>query len=143
MCPDLSTGSADQENLEKLFEQLPSLVNDNSHLCFRGRQLRATVRISIGSTIYYLTIEKGRIASLVKGPAIMKSWDFSICAEPQTWKKHWEIYPPPWYHDIFAMNKKGIAVIEGNLNPFMTHLQYIKDILAAPRALSHSTESSK
>ena len=136
MNPDLATGYPGQKNLEESFEQLPDLVNPNQHLCFRGRRLTAVIRVSIGPTDYYLTMEKGRIASLIKGPALLKSWAFSIRAEPEAWEKHWRAYPPPWYHDLFAMSKNGTAVIEGNLTPFMRHLQYVKDVLAAPRKLS-------
>ena len=35
----------------------------------------------------------------------------------------------------------GEAVLEGDLHPFMTHLQYFKDLLALPR-LRHSVVSS-
>ena len=42
--------------------------------------------------------------------------------------------PKPGWHDIMALSKRGVARIEGNLQPFMANLQYIKDVLAAPRA---------
>ena len=133
---DLTAGHPGQTSLEKSFERLPDLVNTNRHLCFRGRRLTATIRISIGPTDYHLRIEKGRIVSLTKRAALLKSWAFSIRAAAEAWEKHWQTYPPPWYHDLFAMSKNGTAVIEGNLTPLMAHLQYIKDVLAAPRKLS-------
>ena len=34
-----------------------------------------------------------------------------------------------------ALSKVGLARIEGNLQPFMANLQYVKDVVAAPRAL--------
>ena len=37
-------------------------------------------------------------------------------------------------HDLLAMTKRKAARVEGNLLPFMQHLQYVKDVLAAPRA---------
>jgi len=42
---------------------------------------------------------------------------------------------------LFALTKRGEAVLEGDLHPFMTHLQYFKDLLALPR-LRHSVVSS-
>jgi hypothetical protein len=33
------------------------------------------------------------------------------------------------------MNKRGHALIEGNLMPFMQNLQYFKDVLALPRQI--------
>jgi hypothetical protein len=41
--------------------------------------------------------------------------------------------PAPGYHDIFAMTKGGRARVEGNLQPLMANLRFIKDLLAAPR----------
>jgi hypothetical protein len=41
--------------------------------------------------------------------------------------------PKPGWHDLFALTKRGEAVLEGDLHPFMAHLQYFKDVLALPR----------
>ena len=41
--------------------------------------------------------------------------------------------PKAGFHDLLALTKRGEAVVEGELHPFMTHLQYFKDVLALPR----------
>ena len=41
--------------------------------------------------------------------------------------------PKPGFHDLLALTKRGEAVLEGELHPVMTHLQYFKDLLALPR----------
>jgi hypothetical protein len=41
--------------------------------------------------------------------------------------------PPPGWHDLFALSKKGVMVLEGDLQPLMANLQYVKDLLALPR----------
>ena len=41
--------------------------------------------------------------------------------------------PRPGWHDLLALTKRGEATLEGDLHPFMTHLQYFKDVLALPR----------
>jgi hypothetical protein len=41
--------------------------------------------------------------------------------------------PAPGYHDLFAMKKLGLASVDGDIIPLMTHLRYLKDLLAAPR----------
>ena len=43
--------------------------------------------------------------------------------------------PRPGWHDLFALTKRKEAVLEGDLHPFMAHLQYFKDVLALPRSL--------
>jgi hypothetical protein len=39
------------------------------------------------------------------------------------------------------LTKRGEGVLEGDLHPFMAHLQYFKDLLALPR-LDAATVSS-
>jgi hypothetical protein len=41
--------------------------------------------------------------------------------------------PRPGWHDLLALTKRKEATLEGDLHPFMTHLQYFKDLLALPR----------
>jgi hypothetical protein len=44
--------------------------------------------------------------------------------------------PEPGWHDLLAIYKRGYAQIDGDLQPLMANLQYVKDVLAAPRQLS-------
>ena len=60
---------------------------------------------------------------------------FSITAAPETWLKLLKPVPDPGTHDLMALSKVGLARIEGNLQPFMANLQYVKDVVTAPRAL--------
>jgi hypothetical protein len=41
--------------------------------------------------------------------------------------------PRPGWHDLLSLTKREEATLEGDLHPFMTHLQYFKDVLALPR----------
>ena len=41
--------------------------------------------------------------------------------------------PPPHYHDLLAMAKRGVLSIDGDLQPFMANLFYFKEMFAAPR----------
>ena len=45
----------------------------------------------------------------------------------------WKKVPTPGHNDIFAPFKRGKLKIEGDLQPFMANLLYIKDVLAALR----------
>jgi hypothetical protein len=47
--------------------------------------------------------------------------------------QHWQPMPRPGWHDLLALTKRGEAVLEGDLHPFMSNLQYFKDVLALPR----------
>lgn len=116
-----------------MFERLPELVNDNAALVWRGRYLSADVLLQSGSAPYHVDIREGRIAQVLLGPVLMRPWRFAIRAETAAWQAFWQAMPKPGYHDIFAMCKLGVASIEGDLQPLMANLRYVKEVLAAPR----------
>ena len=117
-------------------EALPKLVNDDAVLLRRGRMLTVDILLEIASTPYYVSIERGRIVRVERGPNIMRSWSFAIRGNEQAWRQFWLPLPPPHFHDLFALAKRGELRIEGDLYPLMTHLLYFKGVLAAPRRLS-------
>ena len=49
------------------------------------------------------------------------------------WAEYWQPAPRPGWHDLLALTKRREAMLEGDLHPFMAHLQYFKDVLALPR----------
>ena len=124
---------AGAERVVRLFAELPALVNSNPDLVRRGRFLTCDVELGIGATVLAVRIENGHIASVTCGPFLLKSWDFAIRMAADTWLKFLAPVPEPGWHDVMALTKRGAARIEGNLQPFMANLQYIKDVLASPR----------
>jgi len=118
------------------FERVPTLVNDDAWLCHRGRFLSVELLVGIGSVPYYLGIERGRISVCDRGPLLMRGWRFAVRGTADAWRRHWEAMPPPHHHDIFALAKRGLVTIEGDLHPLMANLFYFKDVLAAPRRLA-------
>ena len=119
-----------------MIERLPELVNNDSVLIRRGRFLSDTFMIEVGSEQYLLRIHAGKIESVEKGPFVMRSWRFSIRASEETWQRFWRKIPDPGYHDIFALLRKNRIALEGDLQPLMANLLYIKLLLAAPRSLA-------
>ena len=63
----------------------------------------------------------------------MLSWRFSIRASVETWEAFWQPVPSPGYHDLFAMTKSGDAIIEGDIQPLMANLRYVKEVLETLR----------
>ena len=55
-------------------------------------------------------------------------------ASRDAWEKLWSPKPLPGFTDIFALVKKKLLRIEGDLHPFMSHLLYFKGVLAAAAA---------
>jgi hypothetical protein len=64
----------------------------------------------------------------------MPCWRFGYTASSRAWTEYWRPEPRPGWHDLLALTKRGEALLEGDLYPFMTHLQYFKDLLALPRS---------
>jgi hypothetical protein len=118
-----------------MVEHLPDLVNSDASLLRRGRYLTADIMIEIGSQPYYLSIERGRVGAFQRGPLVMRSWSFAVRGSEAAWQTFWQPFPPPNFHDIFALAKHGEFRIEGDYRLLLTNLLYFKGLLAAPRAL--------
>jgi hypothetical protein len=115
------------------FQQLPELVADDKNLLRRGAYLTVEFMVEIGTVPFYLSIAGGRLVALERGPELMRPWTFAFRATVEAWSRFWQPVPEAGWHDIFALMKRKQASIEGDLRPFMANLQFIKDLLAAPR----------
>jgi len=118
-----------------MLESLPELVNDDPVLLRRGRFLSTRFLVGIGETEYLVDVREGRIERVARGPFVMPSWCFALRGGADAWSQFWKKIPPPGYHDLFALDKRGLLTIEGDLHPLMANLFYIKGVLAAPRRL--------
>jgi hypothetical protein len=114
-------------------DELPERVNGNAALVRRGRFLSTTFLVGIGETECLVRIAEGRIAEVRHGPFTMPSWRFALRAPEAAWQRFWEKVPPPGYNDLLALLRRGELKIEGDLQPFMANLLYMKAVLAAPR----------
>jgi hypothetical protein len=133
MMPSQASTSND---LAAMIEHLPDLVNGDAALVRRGRTLTVDVLIEIGAAPYYLSIAAGRIARIERGPLLTRSWSFAIRGSEHAWRQFWLPMPPPHFHDLFALAKRGEFRIEGDFYPLMSNLLYFKDVLSAPRRLA-------
>jgi hypothetical protein len=115
------------------FAGIPALLERTPALIVRGRFLDCECLIGPMDHPFHATIRGGRIADLTPAPVLMRSWRFSYRASSPAWAEYWQPAPPPGWHDLLALTKRGEAVLEGDLHPFMAHLQYFKDVLALPR----------
>lgn len=130
MSSDIGTNVRDDEAVCSRF------VNAARHF----RQTRAanfSAMIGFGSCQQLLKIENGAVVSAKDLTSLrpLASWDFAIAAPSDAWLRFWEPMPAAGWHDLFALTRHGRMRIEGNLHPFMAHLQFVKDLLASPRAM--------
>lgn len=125
--------AAATEHVVKRFEALPGLVAADADLVRRGRFLTCDFEIGVGRVPLSVSVVDGEVKAVARGPFLLKSWAFAVRAEPDIWEALLAPVPAPGVHDLMALSKRGLARIEGNLQPFMANLQYIKDVLAKPR----------
>ena len=127
----LSASAADA--VTTAFADIPALLEQTPALIARGRFLDCECRLGPTGHPFHASIRAGRIVDLIPAPVLMRSWRFAYRASPAAWAAYWQSAPQPGWHDLLALTKRGEAMLEGDLHPFMAHLQYFKDLLALPR----------
>ena len=130
----MNAASLDEQELSTRFlDAMRSRVNADPHRVWRGRTLTTDCLVQIGSTAFLLQIERGRMRECLTEIPLLCPWTFAVRGTVRAWASLWQDPPPPGWHDLFALSKRGEMSFEGNLHPFMAHLQYIKDVLTLPR----------
>tara|TARA_Y100000588_G_scaffold204925_1_gene218699 strand:+ start:1038 stop:1418 length:381 start_codon:yes stop_codon:yes gene_type:complete len=122
-------------NSNEVMTRLPALVNQDTALIRRGRWLSNVFLVEVGTTQFLVHVDKGRLLKVEHGPFVMPSWSFAVRASESVWQRFWQPLPAPGDNDIFALRKTGEMSVEGNLQPLMANLIYIKQVLAMPRVL--------
>lgn len=120
-------------DVTKAFTQLPTMVERDTALIQRGRFLDVDCLLGSTAHAFHVSIRAGRIIDMTPAPVLMRSWRFAYRATPQAWIAFWEPMPKAGWHDLLSLTKRGEAMLEGDIQPFMTNLQYFKDLLALPR----------
>jgi hypothetical protein len=126
-------GGLDNDRLAAVFEQVPRLLDDDAALVRRGGFFDARFQVGIGVVPFDVVVSAGRVTSLARGPFVMRSWRFAVRGTPEAWWRLWQPVPDPGWHDLFALTKRGHMVLEGDLQPLMANLQYVKDLIVLPR----------
>jgi hypothetical protein len=117
-----------------MFDGLAERVNGNAALVKRGRHVSCSMLIEAGDERHLVRIREGAVAEVAKGGLLMSNFTFALRAPREAWEKFLEAKPPPGFTDVFALQRKKLLRIEGDLHPFMANLLYFKDVLAAVRA---------
>jgi hypothetical protein len=126
----------DDERTAVIFAQIPRLLAADTDLVRRGAFFDARFQIGIGAIPFDVVVIAGNITQFERGPFLMRPWRFAVRATAEAWGRFWQPVPEPGWHDLFALTKRGHAALEGDLQPLMANLQYLKDLLALPRRLS-------
>jgi len=129
----ISTTDVTDAAVIQAFAAIPALLDQAPALIVRGRFLDCECLLGPSGHPFHASIRQGRIVDLAPAPVLMRSWRFSYRASSAAWAEHWQAAPRPGFHDLLALTKRGEAVLEGDLHPFIANLQYFKDVLALPR----------
>jgi hypothetical protein len=129
-------GDFDNNRLATAFEQLPRLLADDPDLVRRGAFFDARFEVGIGAIPFDVVVAAGKVTSLERGPFVMRSWRFAVRGTAEAWGRLWQPVPDPGWHDLSALVKRGTASLEGDLQPLMANLQYVKDVLVLPRRIA-------
>jgi hypothetical protein len=116
-----------------MIEQLADKVNANAALVRRGQYLDTTFLLQVGPDSWLVTIEKGRIAAVVRQTSTIGDCAFALRASREAWTEFWQRIPKPGFHDLIALSKFRHLSVEGDIKVFMSHLRYFKDVLASLR----------
>ncbi len=119
-----------------MLDQLAARVNGDQNLIRRGKHVTTTFLFQIDNADHLISVHEGKIIGIKAGPFITPNYSFALRASREAWDKLWSPTPIPGYTDIFALVKKRLLRIEGDLHPFMSNLLYFKGVIAAaaPRA---------
>ncbi len=121
------------DEVAAVLQRLPELVNGREPLVRRGRFFSGEFLIEADGVPVHVKVIEGRVETVETGPFRMRAWRFAIRAEADAWGRFWEPVPAPGYHDVIAMCRLGVARLEGDLQPLMANLRYVKEVLASPR----------
>ena len=122
-------------SVRRAIGRLPELVEGDEGWTFRARGMTLDVMLASGRDRFYVPVRSGRVGPVAEGSQILRSAALAFAAEPEAWLAHWRPVPAPGDHDLLALVKDERMAIEGDMTLLMRHLQNLKDLLAAPRAL--------
>jgi len=117
-----------------MLEQLADRVNGDAALVRRGRHFTGAFLVEARPRGWLVHVLRGRIERVEEGPFVMPSWRFALRADEASWQRFWRPRPAPGDHDLLALVRRGLMKFEGDLQPLMANLLYIKGVLEAPRA---------
>jgi hypothetical protein len=129
----MTSSSASDAAVIEIFAEIPAMLERTPDLVLRGRMLSCECLLGPADRPFHVSIRDGAIVDMTPAPVLMRSWRFAYRASFAAWQEYWQPMPRAGWHDLLALTKRNEATLEGDLHPFMTHLQYFKDLLALPR----------
>ena len=118
-----------------MLDRIKDIVNADPWLQRKGRWVDTVFMVEAEAERWRLTVKAGRIEAIESGPFVMPASELSFRASLAEWTEFWQPAPKPGHNDVFALLRRRVLRVEGNLQPFMANLFYFKGVLEAPRRL--------
>ena len=116
-----------------MFHDLAERVNGDAALVERGRYVTCAMLIEADDERHLVRIRDGSVIEVKTAGLLMSNFTFALRAPREAWEKFLAPKPPPGFTDIFALQRRKLLRVEGDLHPFMANLRYFKDVLASAR----------
>ncbi|MEK9776554.1 MAG: hypothetical protein VW339_10520, partial [Quisquiliibacterium sp.] len=108
--------------VQEAIRQIRERLDADPGLIERGRLVDTTMILAVGEDEWRFRIVEGRITALDAGPFVTPSYAFRIWAPREEWLRFWQPVPPPGSHDLFALLKRRVLRLEGDLHPLIANL---------------------
>lgn len=115
------------------FKAIQSRLDGTPHLLRLGRLFSETVLVEVDGDEFYLSFDKGRLASVTPGPSRKTPWRFALRTDAEALAAFWQARPEPGFHDIFGLVKIGRGRIDGDILSLVKNLRFFKEVLTLAR----------
>ncbi len=118
------------------FEALQDAVSEDCELAVFGRWSTLGFALRVGEEVFFVRLRDGRIEEIVTEPDEGYRCSFALVGSPEDWEAFLQEVPPPFYHDLLAMNVRVPTFsIEGNQHMFVQHIRTIKRVFRIAQSL--------
>lgn len=117
------------------FEALQDVVSEDRELAIFGKWSTLGFALRVGERDFFVRVREGRIEGIVAEPD-EGHCSFTLVGAPEDWETFLQETPPPFYHDLLAMNVQVPTFsIEADQHAFMQHIKTIKRIFRIAQSL--------
>ena len=118
------------------FEAWRTAVAGDSELAIFGKWCNIRFAVKVGEEIFVVRLREGEISEVIPDPDMNDSWSFTLAGSPADWTAFLHHTPPPFYHDLLAMNVRVPTFsIEGDRHTFVQHIRTMKRIFRIAQIL--------
>ena len=111
-------------------EAISERLNSDKEFTLSARFWYCDLRFSIGSDLYFMRIENGKVDTFVSGNEGFDSYTISVSAPETVWVEMLQEKPEPFYHDWFAASFHHELEFGGDLESAYAYYSSIRRIHA-------------